>query len=339
MIRTDGRWWASAARGGAPPTSDDRWDLASLTKPVTATLALELDRCGALPLTTRIGRVWPEAAPGLRRRTLGSLLRHRAGLVPWLPLSSLFASPEDVAPGIVSKARWHGAIPGTYSDLGPILWLRSAERVTGRRAVSLLREWVLEPGSLSSGLVVDDSPTRSSQDGAFLPCGLDGSTESRLAAEMGIGVEVAAPPDPGVPQDANARFLGGYSGHAGLFGSLFGVADFASRWLSAQGIPDGRQRAEALRGRGRAGLGWFRRRLRNSAGSAVGAGAFGHVGFTGGSVWVDPEAGAAWVLLAHRDEVVPGLEAERRAFHAFSASADFPAATREPPLRATSDRS
>ena len=108
----------------------------------------------------------------------------------------------------------------------------------------------------------------------------------------------------GEVNDGNAFYLGGVSGHAGLFGDADGVARLASQFLpSAAQLPaDLRERAtgcEATSEGERRGLGWQLRTDTNPA-APLSDRAFGHTGFTGTAVWVDPVAELVVVLLTNR---------------------------------------
>lgn len=305
---------AAAAQDGA--TAPGRcFDLASLTKPFVATLALALERSGDLPLAARVGDLFPRAAPALARRRLESLLRHRSGLVPWMPLYRLARGREGALARLLS-GELLGGRRGAYSDLGVILWGFAAERATGRDLGALLGERVLAPLALER---VEWRPRRR---GDLARCPLDNRREVELAAAQGIPVARAGPPALGVVQDGNARFLGRggrLAGHAGLFADAAAVAGLAGEWLEPGRVLTPALVAHALGGDGEYALGWARRRVRGSAGPALTSAAFGHIGFTGGSVWIDPRRGLVAVLLGHRASVATDLNPWRRRFHALAA--------------------
>jgi CubicO group peptidase (beta-lactamase class C family) len=99
VFALDGPRWGGGWRGGGegrlqPLAASRRFDLASLTKPFVATLALVLDASGELPLGTRLGEVFAGVHPGLARRSLEALLRHRSGLAAWTPLRARADGPE-----------------------------------------------------------------------------------------------------------------------------------------------------------------------------------------------------------------------------------------------------
>lgn len=311
--------WASAAAavesaGGerlwAAPERSRRFDLASLTKPFVATLALVLDGDGRLALGLPVGELLGEAAPALARRPLEDLLRHRAGLRPWAPLPRLARTPE-AACRAVAGGRFAGAPPGTYSDLGYILWARAAERALGAPLAALLDRHLLAPLGLAGRVAASPGPGA-----GVVPVPLDNSRERELARALGIGLGRHPPPPPGVPQDGNARWLGGLAGHAGLFGDLESLLALGREWLSPGRVLERAQVARALAGRGPYALGWARRRVRGSAGPALSPTSFGHAGFTGCSLWLDPERGLLLAIAGHRRGFSPDLNPWRRRFHA-----------------------
>ncbi len=292
---------------------DSRFDLASITKPFVATLALVLDRQGLLSLSQPIGEVLEVPIP-LARRSLGSLLRHRSGLAPWLPLRALGHEASDRTSLLELMARTVATSKGyRYSDLGYVLWGWAAEKMLGRGLAQLLAGAVLAPLGLDASVAWRPGPA---PDVAPSPC--DGAKETELAASLGFDLAVLPPPSPGEAQDGNARWLGQPAGHAGLFGAALDVLTLAEEWRLPRRVLVEADVVRALRGPGEYSLGWARRRARQkggSAGSALSPGSFGHTGFAGGNVWVDRVAGRSYVLLAHRTSSLSDLNPRRRAFH------------------------
>ncbi len=302
---------AGEARPGQPAVTATRFDYGSLTKPFVATLALVLEATGELSLETTIGDAWEgehEVHPQLARRTLEELLRHRAGLRGWLPLYHLCRTPAEVAELLLGREDVLGARRGTYSDLGYILFRLTAERLLGRPLAPLLAERVLRPlGATGVEVTPDDQPD-------VAVSRLDTTKEVQLSLTQNPFVPNLGPPPPGLPTDGNARFLGGLAGHAGLFGPALDLWRLGAEWLRPRAVLTPEAVARALAGGGPTALGWWRRNLRGSAGPALPASAFGHTGYSGGSLWLDPEAGRVLVLLAHRAAAVP-INRRRRRFH------------------------
>jgi CubicO group peptidase (beta-lactamase class C family) len=251
-------WDTSSVVGGDLGTY---FDLASLTKPM---LALAILRSGLDP-KTKLGTLVPEAEP--LDATLEELLSHRAGLQ-----AHTFLRPED---GLATAAL---AIKSDreplYSDLGYVL-----------AGVALAR------------FVKSNDAGRAIHDLVLAPLHLDIGT----LRELDIEDDRCAPTEVrGRVHDENAWALTGLggSGHAGLFGTIQGVADLV-RWLIVHRgdldwlvheRPGGTLRA-GFDGKSPEG---------SSAGSVLGPRSFGHLGFTGTSFWIDPDAAIGVVLLTNR---------------------------------------
>jgi len=306
------------AVGEAPAGIATRFDFASVTKPVVATLALVLDAEGSLPLATPIGDVWPEAHARLARRPLADLLRNRSGLAAWTPLYHRCGNLDAAAELIVRGGKdgdLVGARAGTYSDLGFILYGRTAERRLGVPLMALLRERVLGPLGMDG---VEGTPGERPDLAASR---MGTGQEVRLAAKQGLTIPDLGPPPLGRPQDGNARFLnkiGETCGHAGLFGGARDLWRLGAEWLAPGRLLKPEGVAAALAGGGRFALGWWRRSLRGSAGRALSPSSFGFTGFAGDSFWIDPlgpKGGRIFVLLGSRIDPFMDINRWRRRFH------------------------
>lgn len=282
----------------APIGAHTCFDLASLAKPLTATVALLLDEAGDLALDRPLGSLISNLPPAAQSLPTESLLRHRAGLIPWYPF---YAQPQSkaLAPEAFNDRRfWQQADEsGVYSDLGPILWsLLVAE--AGCSISSLLADRL--------GLEVSYAPSRR----LTAATRLSNRREVELARALGIEIRENTRIRRGVPQDGNARWLR-EPGHAGLFGSLSAMLEFAGHWLRP-GALSSEQIRRALDSGGRYALGWWRA---DPAREGLPAHAFGHNGFTGCSLWIEPERGRIMALLAHRTTLSDTLDPVRREFH------------------------
>ncbi len=303
-----------ARRPDRPAAVTTRFDYASLTKPFVGTLAILLDAAGRLPLATTVGEIFPQAAPALAGRPLADLLAHRSGLAAWTPLYARCASRQDVLDLLLGGGLL-GAPPDTYSDLGYVLWGLAAERRLDAPLARLLRAEVLAP--LGRRRVVPSPGDRPDVAESLLGTGKD----VELAAAQGLAIAPLGPPPPGVVQDANARFLRALgsrvSGHAGLFGRAEDLWMLGREWLAPGRLlqPEAVARALAFGGEAHA-LGWQRRTARSVAAAPLGRRAFGHLGYAGGSLFVDPDRGSIAVLLAHRARPEADMNEWRRRFHA-----------------------
>lgn len=278
---------------------DCLFDLASLTKPFVATAALRLVDQGALGLEQRLAEFLPKAAAApCGDCCLQELLSHEAGLPAWLPLfekvPDATRGTRDGAEAVLEQAL---AAPvdlaqrGTavYSDLGFILLGAALEAHTGRALDDVVADLVLAPLHLASlhYRPIGAATTATDSIAATEECAWRGKL---LVGEV---------------HDDNAWASGGVSGQAGLFGAATDVARFGaawSAWLEAGGLlSPGLARLAVSRRRSGRGLGWdCKNEPHSSAGSAFGPRTFGHLGFTGCSLWVEPELGLSVALLTNR---------------------------------------
>jgi len=311
----NGRWYRALGVAGAHTRADPRpigvdalYDLASLTKPMLAALLARLVRAGTLAWSTPLGVLLPAlASTQSAAAPLSLLASHRAGLVAHVRLGAAAPGPPaDVWPWLVrcADARredCRGALPAEgfaplYSDLGYILLGRVASEVTGQPLDALLEREVCRPLQME---------VASAQ-------GLERQLGSAFAERV-VATEVVAARGGelrGVVHDDNAwELIGrGLAGHAGAFGTARGVLSFAEAMLDALAGRRGDWLAppEALElTRPRAGgsllMGFDGKAATgSSAGPRFGERAFGHLGFTGTSLWCDPDQNIAVVLLTNR---------------------------------------
>ncbi|HIE48034.1 TPA: hypothetical protein EYP84_03990, partial [Candidatus Bipolaricaulota bacterium] len=276
------------------------FDLASLTKVViTVPLALILVERGAWTLQDPIGRFIPQLKREWSREvTVWHLLTHTSGLPPWADLFSQ-AQGRDKALELLYSDKWPLAAPicepgerVIYSDLGYILCGVAIEEITGRGLDSLASEWIFEPLGM--------------KDTMFNP---PSSLAVRIAATEDDprrgGVLV------GKVHDENAWAMGGVSGHAGLFSTAADLAIYAQMLLNGGHYGDKRvlssrsvelmvsPQTEGLNER--RGLGWLLQGESTvSAGDLLSELAFGHTGFTGTALWIDPRYELIVLFLANR---------------------------------------
>jgi CubicO group peptidase (beta-lactamase class C family) len=301
---------------------DTLFDLASLTK-VLCTVPVVLRLCaeGLVDLDAPLRRWLPELqeAP-CGRVTVRQALAHTGGLPAWRPLY-LEARGLDAVVQAVAKVPLE-AEPGhrvVYSDLGVLLVGAAVERATGRRMDALFEEHVARPLGLGQSQFCP--PPAWHRRCAATERG--NRYERDLAGEAGAGFPWREGVIVGEVHDGNAYYaLGGVAPHAGLFSTAEEVARVAEAWAGpAAWLPEG-YRLEAVRDqRGAAagpprGLGWVLHHP-EAFFAALGPRSFGHTGFTGTSVAVDPERALVVVLLTNRvhPQVREGVADFRRAFH------------------------
>lgn len=299
----------------APVTAETVYDLASLTKVLaTATVAMCLTDRGQLDLDRPVADHVPEwSATDRCAVTIRDLLAHSSGLPGWAPLHQ---ACRGIASFVSAICRTPLAYPprsqSLYSDLGFILLGHVLENVTGARLDEISRQvWAPMGADVDSGLWFRPPVDRVAR-----------TAPTRLDDERGV---IA----PGDVDDTNAWALGGVAGHAGMFGVAAGVGAFARTMLSTRAgrgpsgfVGPGTLTQFTTRGdvpdSSRA-LGWDTMVPTSSCGHFLSPRSFGHTGFTGTSVWIDPDADLYVVLLSNR--VHPratghdGIQLIRRAAH------------------------
>jgi CubicO group peptidase (beta-lactamase class C family) len=300
-------------------TLDTCFDLASLTKPLaTTTVLLSLVEAGQIALEEPVAR-WCAEWRGADRdaATIRDLLEHASGLPARLP-DHPPAGRREFEHDICAIALEHPPrTKALYSDLGFILLGFLA---ADRGGASLDRQFEGRIDALRSraGLVPAALGFRPSIDGnRFAPTW-------PLDEDIRRGRLLA-----GEVHDNYAAALGGVAGHAGLFGTAGGVGAFARAILSAargvvvEGAPLSpalvrlATRPSKVAGSSRA-LGWDTMLVTSSCGHHMSPEAFGHVGFTGTSLWIDPGRNRYFVLLTNRacgGGTVDEMRDVRRAFH------------------------
>ena len=258
-----------------PLTREHWFDLASVSKVVAATsfvlrLAdegkLDLDR----PLTDAIPdlRQYDVANAAERRLTFRDCLVHRTFLPAVEPIYTYGDDPDRLRAFVLQREWRHG--PPVYSDINFILLGIAVERLTGAG---------LEAQPLGPGL------------GWGSPPGPAVATEHCQWRGRVLKGEV---------HDENCSAMGGRTGHAGLFGTVDGVLDFARGLLDGSGASPTMLEAIRTPVEGHRTAGWEIRFPGWSGGQACSPGTIGHTGFTGTGLWVDFDRGLAWTLLTNR---------------------------------------
>jgi CubicO group peptidase (beta-lactamase class C family) len=322
--------WRTAAgaltfEAGAPPAGDSTiFDLASLTKPIaTTSVILQLAGRGALDVLEPVATFFAEwRGEDRERATVQDLLEHSAGLAPRLidrPPHGRREFEHDICR---MRLEYPPRTKSVYSDLGFILLGFVAEE-RGRATLASQFETIV------TGLPHPIGP---------------GARDREPVLAFGVAEALRARTAPTRPLDEDARrgrllvgevhdnyaaALGGIAGHAGLFGTASGVGGFARAALrGARGdvavpaplsppLVAQATRKSQVAGSSRA-LGWDTMLPASSCGTAMSPAAFGHVGYTGTSLWIDPVRDRYVVLLTNRacgGGTVEQMRDLRRAFH------------------------
>jgi CubicO group peptidase (beta-lactamase class C family) len=296
----------------SPPVTDSTmFDMASLTKVVaTTTAAMILEDDGRLNLDTPVHNYLPELNDSAKASiTVRMILTHSAGFEAFAPLWREHVGRADYLAQI--NARPLAYTPGDsviYSDWDFVLAGLIIERITGMPLDQFVATRVWGPlGMHDTGfnpLAPGGIPVDSACTAGFRA---DNPLLARIALTE-VDTVYRHIHVHGIVHDENACALGGVAGHAGLFSSARDVAVFCqmllngghygdvhliqpttvARWTARQSIHSSRA------------LGWDTPSENSSAGHYFSARSFGHTGFTGTSIWVDPERGVFVVLLTNR---------------------------------------
>ena len=288
-------------------TPETIYDAASLTKPVvTAPLVAMLAAAGRVDLDAPIERYLPEWAAGpnpewRKKVTVRQLLLHTSGLPAhkkyWREtknkkelLAKIFAEPLEAEPGTRVE----------YSDLGYILLGEILERFSGRPLDAEARDRIFAPLGMAE---TSFNPAKK-----LLPRIAPAEDDTELRKRLVQG-EV---------DDQNAWVMGGVAGHAGMFSTAADLAAFCQMLLNGgiyahqrvlrRGQIEQLTARQTIGGTGRA-LGWDVPSEASSSGRYFSAKSFGHLGYTGTSIWIDPEKGLFVILLTNR--VHPSAENEK----------------------------
>ena len=280
--------WTSDAGSVVPERTI--YDLASLTKVVgTTTAVMILFDEGKIRLDDQVVKYVPEFGGGAKDQvTIRMLLEHRSGLPAGRDLWRLTQTPEEARAAVLSTPLF--APPGQYveySDLGADVLGFIVEAVSGQRLDQFLDQRVFTPLGMT--------------DTHFRP---DVSLRGRIAP-----TELTPPrgyPLRGEVHDENAFALGGVAGHAGLFSTASDLAVFAQMLLNGGSyngtriVADSTVKLFTRRAAGTRALGWDTCGGHGSCGKYLGDNAYGHTGFTGTSLWIDPDREMFVVLLTNR---------------------------------------
>jgi serine-type D-Ala-D-Ala carboxypeptidase len=274
-------------------STDSIFDLASLTKVVaTTSMAMILYERGLLDLEAPLTGVLPEFAAADSRRqqvTFRMLLAHSSGLPAYEKLFLRAFTREALLREAFAVPLKHD--PGThaeYSDIGFILLGMALERIAGEATDAFCQREIFAPLGMANTAF---NPSVSSRD-RIVP-----TAEDRTFRKRAIQGEV---------QDENASVMGGVAGHAGLFSAAADLAVFANAILNGgqsifqqPTIDVFTRREHSPAGSSRA-LGWDTPSSPSQAGKYFSAASYGHLGYTGTSLWIDPERQLSITFLTNR---------------------------------------
>jgi CubicO group peptidase (beta-lactamase class C family) len=275
------------------PDENTMWDMASLSKVIgTTTAAMQLWEQGRLNLDAPVQKYIPEfTGKNKELVTVRNLLTHSSGLPAWRPLYKEARTPEEAVELVFTTPL--DTLPNVrmvYSDLGIITLGKIIERISGESLDGYLSLHVFGPLGMTSTMYRPPAWMRQ----RIAPTERDPWRGRLVYGEV---------------HDENSYALGRVAGHAGLFSTGHDLAIFAQMYLN-RGVHDGvrvfseaavntftQVQDSALSNRA---LGWEVPSGTNSAGHLLSRHAFGHTGFTGTSIWMDPDRDLFVILLTNR---------------------------------------
>jgi serine-type D-Ala-D-Ala carboxypeptidase len=280
--------WAKDAARVDPDASI--YDLASLTKVVgTTTAIMILYDEGRVALDGRVVEYLPAFTGGWKDSiTIRQLLTHRSGLPSHRDLWKLATNPQEARLGVIDAVlQCRPGVCFDYSDLGMVLLGMVVENVSGAGLDRFLADRVFGPLGMTSTF--------------FRPAD---SLRSRIAP-----TDVTPPrgyPLRGEVADENAYALGGVAGHAGIFSTASDISVFAQMMLNGgeyngvRIVSDSTIALFTRRAAGTRALGWDTADGDGGSGSYLSGSSYGHTGYTGTSLWIDPDRELFVVLLTNR---------------------------------------
>lgn len=278
--------WAASPK----PNEHTIWDLASLSKVIGLTSGImQLVGQGRIDLDAPVQKYLPDwTGPNKEKVLVRNLLTHTSGLPAFKAYDEIthdadsmatlmFNTPLDTLPNVRM----------VYSDIGAWTLQQVLQKVTGQKLDVYLRSHVFGPARMHETMY-NPSPKLIPQ---IAPTEIDPRRGGLVRGKV---------------HDERAYYLGGVSGHAGLFSTAHDLTLFAQMYLD-HGVSQGKQvlpRKEielfTTRQIQDRALGWQKPDGRNSAGHLMSENAFGHTGFTGTSIWIDPDRDIFVILLTNR---------------------------------------
>jgi len=290
-----------------PMTVDTIFDAASLTKVIATTSSImKLFEQGKIRLNDPVTKYLPEFQGGRSDITIRNLMTHFSGLRPDLDLQPAWSGYDTgIQRALVEKPARPSGVRFVYSDINFILLGEIVHRLSGQMLSDFTRENIFQPLGMSDSMFQPPASLRS----RIAPTEIDPATGQPLR---------------GVVHDETSRYMGGVAGHAGLFTTADDLAKFAQMMLD-HGMANGTRMFSSptvekfttpqspadqpiLRG-----LGWdIDSPFSSNRGDLFPIGSYGHTGFTGTSIWIDPYSRTYVILLTnfvhpHRGKSLTGL--------------------------------
>ena len=312
--------------------ADTIYDVASLTKVLVTTLVItKLVEGGELDPNSRVGSLLNEFhSSAYADVSVNELMMHTSGLPAWRPLYGLTDDPSQVGDEIARVLASGDQSLVTYSDLNFITLAVIAEQISGKFFEEMAAEFIFAPLGL-----IDTGFNPAEQAKKRIAASEKGNAYEKETCERDypdIEIPASALRDGliwGEVHDGNAYFLGGVAGHAGLFSTATEVFTIARQFLANYTRLLKPETCELFRTNFTKGLNEDRSfgfQLSTTEGSTAGtkmsSESFGHNGFTGTSLWIDPVKERVFLLLTNRTHhhglPFVNINSVRRRFHDLS---------------------
>jgi CubicO group peptidase (beta-lactamase class C family) len=279
---------------GDPVTMDSLWDMASLTKPIVAVLLMKLFEQGEICIDDKISYFLPEYEKTNKASiTIQQLLTHTSGIPGEQPIYQIAKTPEDMMVAVRNLPLRF--MPGTdveYTSQGFMIVGKIIEKITGMRLDAAMQELLLNPLAMNNTCY---NPSKDIRD-----------TIAATEYCNWRGYMVC-----GEVHDENCLVLGGIAGHAGLFSNTEDLTKLCQTMLRYGEATDKQflkpatvkfmtQNYTGEKKLARA-LGWQAKdRFGSPGGDLFSSISYGHTGFTGTSIWIDPKSDIFAILLTNR---------------------------------------
>ena len=303
---------------GLPVHTTTIYDLASLTKPVaTVTSVLLLIQRSKVVLEDPVQEILTELeGTPIGQATVRDLLTHRSGLPGWRPFyERLNGGGVEPEPSGAHQSTTQQVLKMIRDE--PLMYLRGERSIYSDLGFMLLGFLVERVSGMTLDLWCEEAIVRPLRAAPIMFCPAAGRAQLDVARPI-VDVLRIAPTEQdewrnrllcGEVHDENAAAMGGVAGHAGLFGTAESVLAVSGAWLRGyhgrESILEGelvRQFTTRQESRARSSwaLGWDTPSAPSSSGSSFSERSFGHLGYTGTSLWIDPLCELEVVLLSNR---------------------------------------
>lgn len=313
------------------------YDLASLTKPlVTGLLCAKLIEANELELKATIDYYLPEFESGAgggnaAKVRIGELLAHTSRLPAWKPFYLTAANRPAVLADLIATPLDLLQSPVTYSDLNFLILTFLVEKIYAARIDEIAAREIFAPLGLRNTFY---NPPPSAREN--IAASENGNCYEREMVENDFP-KAAVASDTfrtqtiwGEVHDGNAFFMNGVSGHAGLFSNALETFKIAQQFLAESTVLLKPETCELFRANLTKGLNEARSLAfqlaatdGSTASASLSADSFGHLGFTGTSLWIEPETERIFILLTNRTHArtppFVNINPTRRKFHELAA--------------------